>query len=115
LEDTTEKFMEKKLDMVNQNVQDAFKKFPDTKNKEHEKTQKQISELTEDFNKHESETKDTIKREIHEFKMTTQIIKEELNKDVENLRRKNQTKILEVKSPFTQTKTTVEGHYSRLE
>jgi hypothetical protein len=47
--------------------------------------------------------------------MTTQIIKEELNKDVENLRRKNQTKILEVKSPFTQTKTTVEGHYSRLE
>jgi hypothetical protein len=39
-------------------------------------TQKQINELIEDLNKHQSETKDTIKREIHELKMTTQIIKE---------------------------------------
>jgi hypothetical protein len=31
--------------------------------------------------------------------MTTQTIKEELNKDLENLRRKNQTEILEIKSP----------------
>jgi thiamine pyrophosphate-dependent acetolactate synthase large subunit-like protein len=30
-----EKFMEKILDMVNQNVQDALKKFQDSKNKEH--------------------------------------------------------------------------------
>jgi hypothetical protein len=36
--------MEKILDMVNQNVQDALKKFQDTKNKEHEKTQKQTNE-----------------------------------------------------------------------
>jgi hypothetical protein len=50
-----EKFMEKILDMVNQNEQDALKKFQDTKNKEHEKTQKQIKELGEDFNKHQSE------------------------------------------------------------
>jgi hypothetical protein len=41
--------MEKMLDMVNQNVQDALKKFQDTKNKEHKKAQKQISELREDF------------------------------------------------------------------
>jgi hypothetical protein len=40
LEDITEKFMKKILDMVNQNVQDTLKKFQDTKNKEHEKTQK---------------------------------------------------------------------------
>jgi hypothetical protein len=40
LEDITVKFMEKMLDMVKQNVQDALKKFQDTKNKEHEKTQK---------------------------------------------------------------------------
>jgi tRNA A37 threonylcarbamoyltransferase TsaD len=40
LEDITEKFMEKILDMVNQNVQDALKRFQDTKNNEHEKTQK---------------------------------------------------------------------------
>jgi hypothetical protein len=47
--------------------------------------------------------------------MTTQNIKEELNKDIKNLRKKNQTEILEIKSPFSQTKSTVEGHYSRLE
>jgi hypothetical protein len=35
--------MEKILDIVNQNVQGALKKFQDTKNKEHEKTQKQMS------------------------------------------------------------------------
>jgi ferritin-like metal-binding protein YciE len=50
--------------MVNQNVQDALQKFQDTKNKEHEMTQKQTKELREDFNKHQSETKDTIKRVI---------------------------------------------------
>jgi hypothetical protein len=33
LEYIIEKFMEKMIDMVNQNVQDAFKKFQDTKNK----------------------------------------------------------------------------------
>jgi hypothetical protein len=37
--------------MVNQNVQDALKKFQDTKNKEHENTQKQIKELRDDLNK----------------------------------------------------------------
>jgi chromosome segregation ATPase len=47
--------------------------------------------------------------------MTTQNIKEELNKDMENLRKKNQTEILEIKSHFSQTKITVEGHSSRLE
>jgi DNA-binding protein YbaB len=36
--------MEMILDMVNQNVQDALKKFQDTKNKEYEKTEKQINE-----------------------------------------------------------------------
>jgi hypothetical protein len=39
LEDIIKKFMEKKLDMVNQNAQGTFKKFQDTKNKDHEKTQ----------------------------------------------------------------------------
>jgi hypothetical protein len=47
--------------MVNQKVQNALKKSQDTKNKEHEKIQKQINELRYDFNKHQSETKDTIK------------------------------------------------------
>jgi chromosome segregation ATPase len=34
---------------------------------------------------------------------------------LENLRRKNQTEILEIESPYSQTKNTVEGHSSRLE
>jgi hypothetical protein len=40
LEDITMIFM-KISDMVNQNVQDALKKFQDTENEEHEMTQKQ--------------------------------------------------------------------------
>jgi hypothetical protein len=63
LEDMTEKFIEKTLDVVNQNVQDAFKKFEDTKNKEHEKTQKQIKELREEFNKHKLKQRHYKKRE----------------------------------------------------
>jgi hypothetical protein len=49
--------MKKVLGMVNQNVQDALKKFQDTKNEEHEKAQKQINELREDFNKHQGVTR----------------------------------------------------------
>jgi Na+/phosphate symporter len=62
LEDIIKKFMEKILGMVNQNVQDALKKFHNTKNEEHEKTQKQIKELR-GLKQQQSETKDTIKRE----------------------------------------------------
>jgi phage-related protein len=78
LEEITDKLMKKILDIVKQNAQDALKKFQDTKNKEHEMTQKQIKELRKDFNKHQSETKDTIKREIYVLKMTTPNIKEAL-------------------------------------
>jgi short-subunit dehydrogenase involved in D-alanine esterification of teichoic acids len=55
------------------------------------------------------------KKTVYELKMTTQNIKEELNKDMENLRKKNQIEILEIKSPFRQTRNTVEGHSRRLE
>jgi uncharacterized protein YukE len=44
------------LDMVNQNVQEAPKKFQGNKNKEYEKTQKQVNEIIEALNKHHSET-----------------------------------------------------------
>jgi polyhydroxyalkanoate synthesis regulator phasin len=67
--------MENTLDMVNQNVQDVLKKFQDTKNKEHEKTQKQINELRGDLNKHQSETEDTTNREINGLKMKIKILK----------------------------------------
>jgi hypothetical protein len=39
-------------------------------------TQKHLNELREDFNKHQSKTKDTIKEEVYEIKKTTQDIKE---------------------------------------
>jgi hypothetical protein len=38
---------------------------------------------------------------MYELKMITQNIKQELNKAMENLRKKNQTEILEIKSPFS--------------
>jgi hypothetical protein len=42
-------------------------------------------------------------------------MKKELNKYMENLRKKNQTEIPEIKIPFSQTNNTAEGHSSRLE
>jgi predicted house-cleaning noncanonical NTP pyrophosphatase (MazG superfamily) len=48
----TDNFMEMLLDMVNQNIQEAPKKFQNTKNKEYEKTQKQIKKLIGALNKH---------------------------------------------------------------
>jgi hypothetical protein len=70
-------------------------------------------ELREDFSKPKSETKDTIKKEVYESKIATQNIKKELNKSMETLRKKNQTEILELKSPFSQTKNILDVHYSR--
>jgi uncharacterized protein involved in exopolysaccharide biosynthesis len=51
------------LDKVDQNVQEALKNFQDNKNKEYEKTQKQISELIGALNKYQSETENTISRD----------------------------------------------------
>jgi HEPN domain-containing protein len=59
------------LDMVNQNVQEALKKFQHTKNKEYKKTQKQINELLGTLNKHQSETENIIIRNINELKTKT--------------------------------------------
>jgi hypothetical protein len=47
-----ENFIDMLLDIVNQNVQEALKKFQNTKNKQYETTQKQISEIIGDLNKH---------------------------------------------------------------
>jgi hypothetical protein len=41
--------------MVNQNVQEALKAFQDTKNKEYEKIQEQISEIIGALHKHQSD------------------------------------------------------------
>jgi DNA-binding protein YbaB len=42
-----ENSVEMLLDMVNQNIQEALKKFQDNKNKEYEKIQKQINAIIE--------------------------------------------------------------------
>jgi uncharacterized protein involved in exopolysaccharide biosynthesis len=97
--------MEMLLDMVNQNIQEALKKFQDTKNKEYEMTQKQINELIGALNKHQSETENTINREINELKMKIDNIKEEVTHDMENHRKENVTEI----------QNTMEGHSSRVE
>jgi hypothetical protein len=51
LQEITENFMEMLLHKVNQNVQETLKKSQETKNKEYEKTQKQISEHIGALNK----------------------------------------------------------------
>jgi hypothetical protein len=56
----TKNFMEMLLDMVNQNVQEALKKYQEDKNKEYEKTQKQMNEIIESLNKHQNDTENTI-------------------------------------------------------
>jgi chromosome segregation ATPase len=91
--------------MCNQNVQKALKKFQDNKNKEYEKTQKQINELIGAPNKYESETQNTINREINELRLKIDNIKKEVTHDMENLRKKNEIEI----------QNTMEGHSSKLE
>jgi hypothetical protein len=97
--------MEMLLDKVNQNVQEALKKFETNKNKEYEKTQNQINGLMGALNKYQSETKNTINMDINELRVNTDNIKEEVTHGIGNLRKKNETDI----------QITMEGHYSRLE
>jgi paraquat-inducible protein B len=84
----TENFMEMLLDMVNQNVQEALKKFQDTKNKDYEKTQTQINELIGTLNKHQSETENTIKKEINELNKKIDNIKEKVTHGMKTLRKR---------------------------
>jgi predicted nuclease with TOPRIM domain len=67
-------------------------------------TQKQINELIVALNKHQSATENTTNKEINEFKMKIDNIKEEVTHDMENLRKKNET----------ESQNRVEGHSSRL-
>jgi molecular chaperone DnaK (HSP70) len=100
----TKNFMEVLLDTVNQNVQEALKKFQDTKNKECKKTHQQINELIGALNKHQSETENTINREINELKMKTDNTKKKVIHDMEILRKKNETITKHNGRPFLQTR-----------
>jgi polyhydroxyalkanoate synthesis regulator phasin len=66
------------LDMVNQNAQEALKKFQEDKNKEYEKTQKQINEIIEALNKCKTETETTTNREINELRSKIDNIKKKV-------------------------------------
>jgi membrane-associated HD superfamily phosphohydrolase len=74
------------LDMVNQNVKETLKKIQGNKNREFEKAQEEIKETIEPLYKHQSETKNTINKEINELRMKIDNIKEEGTQDMENLR-----------------------------
>jgi HEPN domain-containing protein len=74
-EEITENFIEILIYKVNQNVQEALKKFQDNKNKEYKKTQKQISELTGALNQLKSKIESTINREINELRTKLTILK----------------------------------------
>jgi hypothetical protein len=63
-----ENFIEMIQDMVNQNAQETLKIFQDNKNREFEKAEEQIKETTEALYKHQSETKNTINKEINELR-----------------------------------------------
>jgi hypothetical protein len=56
------------LDMVHKNVQETHKKFQDNKNREFEKAQEQIKETIEALYKQQSETKNTMNKEINELR-----------------------------------------------
>jgi flagellar biosynthesis GTPase FlhF len=81
-------FIEMLRDMVNQNVQEALRKFQDDKTQEYQKTQKQINEIIEALNKHQNETKITISREINELRAKIDNIKEKVTHDMKNLKKK---------------------------
>jgi chromosome segregation ATPase len=90
--------------MVNQNIQKTLKKFQDNKTKEYEKTQKQINEIIGALNKHQTETKITINREINELWAKIDNIKEEVTHNMENLRKKNETNKKQNGRPFQQNR-----------
>jgi hypothetical protein len=86
-----ENFIEMIWDMVKENVQETLKKFQNNKNREFEKAQEQIKETIEALNKHQSETKNIINKEINELRMKIDNIKEEETQDMESFRKKNKT------------------------
>jgi predicted nucleic acid-binding Zn-ribbon protein len=93
----------------------ALKKFQDTKNKEYEKTQTKINEPKGALNKHQSETENTINREINELKMKIENIKEQVTHDMENFRKIKQKHKTEWKAaPADKNKWNTESQNSKI-
>jgi hypothetical protein len=81
------------LDINKQNVQETLKKFQENKNREFETAQEELKEITEALYKQQSKTKNMINKEINEFRMKIDNIKEKMTQDMENLRKKNETEL----------------------
>jgi HAMP domain-containing protein len=79
--------MEKLQDTVNKKVQDVLKKYQDTTNKKIWEDTEATKWIQRGLQQNQNETKETVKTEIYEIKKTTQDMKQELNRDVENLRK----------------------------
>jgi 4-hydroxy-L-threonine phosphate dehydrogenase PdxA len=90
--------------MVNQNVQEALKKLQKKKRKNMEDTKTNI--LIGALNKHQSETGNTINKEINELRMKIDNIKEEMTHDMENLRKGLNTNTKHNGRPLQKTRTT---------
>jgi vacuolar-type H+-ATPase subunit I/STV1 len=88
-----ENFIEMILDRVNENVQEALKKFQDNKNREFEKAKEEIKETIEALYKHQSERENMMNKWINEVRTKIDNIKEENSQDMENLRKKNETEL----------------------
>jgi chromosome segregation ATPase len=63
------------------------------------------NELIGALNKHQSETENTINREVNELRAKIDNVKEEVTHDVENLRKKNET----------ETQNTMDSHSNKLQ
>jgi hypothetical protein len=106
LQKITENFIEMLLDMVNQNIEEALKKLQDNKNKEYEKTQKQINELIGILNRYQSETENTINGEINELRVKIDNIEEEVTHDTEKPQKKERNRNTKHNGrPLQQTRT----------
>jgi archaellum component FlaF (FlaF/FlaG flagellin family) len=67
--------MDMLLNKVNQKLQKECKKFQDNNKKEYERTHKQMNEHIRALNKYQSETENTINREINELGQKWTILK----------------------------------------
>jgi hypothetical protein len=77
-----ENFLEMILDRVNQKVEETLKKFQDNKNRDFEKAREEIKETIEAMCNHQSETENTINKEISELRTKINNIKEEITQEM---------------------------------
>jgi hypothetical protein len=116
MEDITEKRMEKLQDMVNQKVQKCTQEIlrcSQIKTWEDTETSKWTQRGLQQTSKWSKG--DYKKRHIWNKEDSTRYERGVEQRQGKNLRKKNQTETLEIKSPYNQIKNTIEGHSSRLE